>query len=463
MFAVLAILGLTACQAPVEIDTGDVPAPTPAAMPEIWGPPTAVDHNPDPWVVEVHLKAGTSEMNWVDAGPTQVWSYNDSVPGPLIQVPFGAKLEVLFENALPDDETTIHWHGLRIDDAMDGVPAIQDPVEPGESFLYEFTPPDSGSYWYHPHVRSHEQIERGLHGALVVHEEEPVEVDKERYFVLDDVSLRNSGAFTHFEFSAPNSVHGRHGNVLLVNGSSEPLEDEVRPGGTERWRIVNTANARTMWVGVEGASWRVIALDGNLLAEPYETDAARLPVGRRIDLEVIPDGESDEVKLNILLPDSSTTFTSYQMFSGTQAGEPGPGEWKTWPAAVLPTIEEPQQSLDFELNGVGNAEGGVDWSINGDLFADGVTYEVDRDLPSVLRLKKISMFEHPFHLHGQFFQVLSRNGDDSGEPGFLDTVLIEGMDEVEIFTGFENPGKWMMHCHILEHAEQGMMTMIEVK
>jgi FtsP/CotA-like multicopper oxidase with cupredoxin domain len=154
--------------------------------------------DPDPDVVEYHMVASPSEVTWLEDSPTEVWSYNGLVPGPLLQARVGQTVRVIFTNNL-DEPTTIHWHGLRIANAMDGVPAVQDPVEPGETFTYEFTVEEAGSYWYHPHMRTYEQLDRGLYGLLVVHESEPPAVDKERYFALDDIRLNDDNGTAAME------------------------------------------------------------------------------------------------------------------------------------------------------------------------------------------------------------------------------------------------------------------------
>jgi FtsP/CotA-like multicopper oxidase with cupredoxin domain len=438
----------------------------PAALPEVWGIPAAEDMDDDPDVVEVHLTASVTELLWSDDSDDiteEIWAYNEQVPGPLIHAWLGQTIRVVFENDLPD-ETTIHWHGLRIDDEMDGVPAIQDPIQPGETFTYELTPPDSGSFWYHPHVRAHEQIERGLQGVLIVHEPEAPAIP-ERYFVLDDVALHGDGSFQTFEIGHMTSVHGRFGNTLLVNGVNalvQPLSDTVAPGQGERWRVVNTANARTMHLDVTHARWRVIAVDGTLLPEPYETERVELPIGRRFDLEVIPEDSGEPVQLRVLLPNTSGSFDEYPVFSGEVSGAAGDGDWQDWDAAPLPaTPDSFAQDVSLVLNN--EADGNLAaWTINGDTWEDHESIEVAGNTDTEILIIERSGAEHPFHLHGQLFQVLERDGEPVDEPGLMDTVMVNPEEKLKIWTDFSNPGRWMVHCHILEHAEQGMMTELVV-
>ena len=470
----LAALALAGCAeevpASLALDSGD----TERALPGVWGPAGLEDFDPDPDVVEVHLEAGVSTKYWTGADEeTEVWAYNGQVPGPLVQLWEGQTLRVILDNQLEEAETTIHWHGLRIDDEMDGVPAVQDPVVPGEQFTYEFAPPDTGTYWYHPHVRSYEEVERGLQGALIVHEADAPEVARDRMFVLDDAYVRSTGAFYPFSMSHMEQMHGRQGNLLMANGQAvtgdfgEPLMDEVQSGASERWRVVNTANARTMYLDVTGASWRVIAVDGTLLPEPYEAEQLVLPVGRRFDLEVIPDAASDDtVGLRILLPAGDGTFGEYPVFEGAVTGNDPAGDWLSWPTEALPsTSAAVEQDVSLRFDNQAGESGDIEWTINGQVYESHRDIELAANTPSTIELVEKSGAEHPFHLHGQFFQVLEVDGEAPGPEfsGLLDTILLEGDSTVLLYSDFDNPGRWLAHCHILEHAELGMMTEMVVE
>jgi FtsP/CotA-like multicopper oxidase with cupredoxin domain len=433
-----------------------------STVPELWGLTPAEDRTETDDLVEVNLQATMEDRDWFGEGSFEGWTYDGKWPGPVIQITEGQTLRVNFLNEL-EDETTIHWHGLRITEDMDGVPAMQDPIVTGDTFVYEFTPPDSGTYWYHPHVRSHQQIERGLHGMLIVHEKDAVEVDVERAFVLDDIYLNEDGSIAPSLIAGPIAVRGRLGNRVLVNGSLNGLTGEIREGAVERWRLVNTSNARTLEVDVEGARWRVIAVDGNLLPEPYEVRKVYMPVGRRFDLEVIP--ESDEVQLQIVVA-TDTGDETISLFTGSVTDEPSQiqrdGDWLDWGAGPLPEIVEPTQEITMEFSAVLDEFDNLTWAINGASWGDHETIEVTANTPTKIILRDTSGRPHPFHLHGQFFQVTQRNGQAPAFPGLLDTVQMTGDDEVHLQTNFDNPGMWMAHCHILEHAELGMMTMIHV-
>lgn len=436
-------------------DSAEPDQPQPFVAPTIWGVTALEDLDPAEDVVEVELTAALGEVDWVDSGPTEVWAYNGLVPGPLIQAKVGDLVRIRFTNEL-DSATTIHWHGLRIPDEMDGVPAIQDPVESGESFTYEFRVPDAGTFWYHPHVRTHVAVERGLQGMLVVHSPDDPPL-RERAFVVDDVLLSGS-SIDRSTMDHMSQMHGRHGNTLLTNGSTALLEDRMAAAQAERWRIVNTANARTMWVRATGARWRVVAVDGQVLDTPFETTRGLLPVGQRLDLEVIPELGATEVGLQVELPSGSGGWSEYPVFSAAVEGEPAEGSWTEWTAPAVPAVEEAVQEAELLLNSASGTTT-IEWTINGEVYGEHTPLELQANTPTVITVRDRSRAEHPFHLHGQFFQVLDRNGEVVPEDaGQRDTVLVEGRDTLRLYTNLDNPGLWMAHCHILEHAELGMMT-----
>src|SRR5262245_34637621 len=194
---------------------------------------------------------------------TEVWAYNGAVPGPLLRVKRGAVLKVTLENQVAD-ATSLHWHGIRVPNAMDGVPGLtQRPVRHGESFVYEFEAKDSGTYWYHPHSKSYEQVERGLYGALIVEEDAPPIVDREVLWVLDDWRLTPEAKISaDFANIFDVSHAGRIGNTVTVN-SKVPDEFKVRHGERLRLRLVNAANARMFGMRFgEMAPW-LLATGGN--------------------------------------------------------------------------------------------------------------------------------------------------------------------------------------------------------
>ena len=219
---------------------------------------------------------------------TEVWAYGDSVPGPEIRARQGDRLRVLVENKLPQ-ETTVHWHGVRVPNAMDGVPHLtQKPIAPGERFLYEFDCNDAGTFWYHPHARSFEQVERGLAGALIVEEQEPLKVDRDVVWLLDDWRLSpDAQIINDFGNMMDVSHAGRLGNTVTINGRI-PERFVVRTGERIRLRLINAANARIFGLEFSGHRPVVITLDGHPL-EPHEAPGGRIILGPAQRADIVLD------------------------------------------------------------------------------------------------------------------------------------------------------------------------------
>ena len=204
-------------------------------------------------------------------------------------------------------------------------------------------------------------------------------------------------------------------------------------------------------------------MDGGLLEQPYDPGKREaLPVGARLDLEVIPHGDASEVVLNLDLPGSGAGKDSYPMFTATVEGEEGDYQQLDWPAAEVPEQLEMEQELELVLNGVAGAST-IEWMVNGQLYGEHEPIDTQGGVPTWIHLSDKSGAEHPFHLHGNFFEIVERNGSPSEQPGLRDTVLVGGDDELLLYTELSNPGRWMAHCHILEHAELGMMTELVVE
>src|SRR5687767_6563407 len=214
---------------------------------------------------------------------TDVWAYNGSVPGPILRYRQGERLRIEVENAL-DVDTTVHWHGIRLPNRMDGVPHLtQAPIARGGRFLYEFELPDAGTYWYHPHLGSPEQVGRGLSGALIVQEREPPAVDRDLVWVLSDWRLDREARITTDFMSFMDASHaGRIGNTVTVNGSIRE-SFAVRAGERIRLRLINASNARIYGLRFEGHEPSVIALDGHPVA-PHWEGRVLLGPGMRADL-----------------------------------------------------------------------------------------------------------------------------------------------------------------------------------
>ncbi|MEC7965780.1 MAG: multicopper oxidase domain-containing protein, partial [Pseudomonadota bacterium] len=219
---------------------------------------------------------------------TEVWGYDGLAPGPVLRHPQGGRLQRQLINHLPQP-TSVHWHGIRIDNAMDGVPGLtQEAVPPGGQFDYDFALPDAGTYWYHAHWASPEQVGRGLHGALVVTEAEAPDVDRDEVLLLDDWRLNpeDGQIFADFDNMHDRSHAGRLGNISTCNGLYDAVIP-VKQNERLRLRLINAANARIFTLALQGMSGWVMALDGMPLPEPViASEALVLAPGQRIDLIV---------------------------------------------------------------------------------------------------------------------------------------------------------------------------------
>jgi FtsP/CotA-like multicopper oxidase with cupredoxin domain len=305
----------------------------------------AVDLDPDPDVVEIELVAEVASVELVPGIVTEVWAYRDagnpeaeaSVPGPLVEAELGDRFVVHLRNELPQG-TTVHWHGLRLPDAMDGNPMVSGSIATGESATAEFVLRDDGLHWYHPHVYADEQIQRGLQGAVVVHGPDEPDADVERVLVLDDVMLDDDGAIV-LEPTDDDLMLGRRGNVLLVNGRT-PTVATAGAGTVERWRLVNTSNGRFFALAFAGSSFTVVGWDGGPVADPYETDELVIAPGERYDVLVSIAGEVGD---HLLL--ETTPFAR-----GGGVEDPGPFtllelQLDAPPADGAATIDPPQRTI----------------------------------------------------------------------------------------------------------------------
>lgn len=426
----------------------------------------AVDVNPDPEIFEVSLAARVAKKQYPGADPSAVWSYDGTVPGPLIEANQGDQLLVHFTNELPES-TTIHWHGVRVPAAMDGTMAMQAAIEPGSGFEYAFTLKDAGLYWFHPHVRSDLQVEKGLYGTILVRGPDEPEVDAEEVLVLDDVRVLPDGTFPEF-LDDESKMMGREGNVLMVNGAVEP-EISLPAGGLARLRLVNTANGRFFNLRLEGHTLRVIGTDGGLVPKPWDTETLLLSPGERYDVVFVASGAPGEtftlwnehyMRGHDMGHEGALKLATVKLAGSPLAGRALPGSF--------PEIERlPAGPVDstIVLDEKYDDAGELLFTVNGQVFPDVTPLLVPNGALRVLRVQNDSDMDHPFHLHGFFFQLLGVDGV-AVEPDSLhqkDTQIVRANSALELVSRFDEPGHWMYHCHILEHAEGGMMGEVRVE
>lgn len=428
----------------------------------------------------------TANLMGADRPATPVWAYDGQCPGPLLRISRNRPVHVRLENAL-GEPTSVHWHGIRLDNAMDGVTGLtQAPVAPGESFDYRFTSPDAGTYWYHSHHRSWEQIGRGLYGALIVEEDTPVTVDHDLVFLADDWRLDEKGVLENTFGSLHDAAHGgRTGNWLTVNGDTRPTFT-VRPGARVRLRCISAANARIMAFSFPGLSPMVAAVDGQPLATPMPLNGP---------LELAPAQRTDLV---IDIPSTTGAHFDIQEVSAGESiraaliavvGEPIReivlGEPLVLPANPLSGVKPDlsnARNMDLLMEGgaMGAMRGAVHqgkmfdmrslvtetgkvWAFNG---IAGMGKEPFAEIPlgQTLSINIINdtRWPHAMHMHGHHFKVVERNGQPVSDAPWRDTELVEVNEKVRIAFVADNPGKWLLHCHMLEHHMAGMGTWISV-
>jgi len=423
---------------------------------------------------------------------TAIWGYDGLVPGPELRVKQGARVAVDFVNGLAQP-STIHWHGIRIANAMDGVPGLtQDAVAPGAAFAYDFEVPDAGTYWYHSHERSWEQMARGLYGPLIVEEAEPPQVDRDLPVLLDDWRLTQTAAIDDASMGAMHDrAHaGRIGNWVTANGDGEAVEP-VQRHERLRLRLCNAANARVFELALKGFSGCVMALDGQPVPPEPLPQRLTLAPAQRIDLIAdVTAGEGEEAALVVVERDGAYAAVLYPVTGQARAAPLDP------PAALPPNpVASPGDldgaiATDLVMEGgamgrmtgamlggshdgkPGNAQGarhmdmralvaeGMAWAFNGVAGMPEAPL-VEAPLGRAVRLRLINdtAWPHAMHLHGHHFQQVT---DGRAQGPLRDTLLVGRAETAEIAFLADNPGDWMLHCHMLEHSAAGMMTWLRV-
>jgi FtsP/CotA-like multicopper oxidase with cupredoxin domain len=429
--------------------------------------------------------------------------YDGTVPGPVIRVNAGDRLDVCFRNQMADP-TTIHWHGLALRNDMDGVPGLtMDPVAPGAEFAYSFVAPHPGTYWFHPHVGV--QLDRGLQGALIVEDpQEPGGYDEEAVLVLDDwtdgwsespdaILARlardgmgsggmgsggmgsggmGSGGSGMGSVTAAHPLGTDTGDVVypahLINGRTplDPVVVTSAPGRRIRLRLINAGSDTAYRFAVGGHRLTVTHADGYPV-QPVEVDTLILGMGERYDVVITagdgafpivasPEGKTDPAAVAVLRTASGPTPAV-----DSQPAELT-GRMLTY-ADLVPTaaaalaVRAPDSQLDLTL---GMVNGGRQWVLNGVPFDQHQPLQVTAGQRVRITMRNQSSMFHPMHLHGHSFAVVTGSGSGAAPGVRKDTVNVLPMQTLAIDLDTDNPGQWLTHCHNIYHAELGMITVL---
>lgn len=415
------------------------------------------------------------------APETDIWAFDGRLPGPVLRVRPGEEVRLKLVNRT-ERPLSLHWQGVRNANAMDGVGGVtQEPVAPGQSFEYRFTPPDAGTFLMRPLVAggSGEPAARGLSGLLVVEERSPPAVDQEVALVFRDWLLGPEAALAPIGAPLEAATAGRLGNVLSVNGSDVPLKLEAPPGARLRLRLANAANARATRIRFDALKVYVAAVDSQP-TDTFEPLRATLPFspGSRYDLFLdLPDQAGATGTIVAVLGQGVPLVTV------TTAGEPASKKRKALPAIapipenkLLPSEIRLQNALRREAVIAGGAKLGPGgqpsfegdpkriWTVNGASGAlplPPALFTVKRKSPVVLTVVNQSPFPQPLHLHGHVFRLLHAL-DDGWEPYWLDTLSVPEGRTVRLAFVADNPGKWLFSSTVLERFDTGLWTWFEV-
>jgi suppressor of ftsI len=449
-----------------------------------------------------------------------MYGFDGQVPGPLIRVPQNATITVRYHNRI-DLPSTVHWHGVRLDNAFDGVPGVtQEPVAPGDNFTYKVHFPDAGVYWYHPHVREDIEQAMGLFGNMLVDSPDAgyySPVNREQTLVLDDL-LVNADTLIPFGKEGPDFVlMGRVGNVLLINGEPRYTQ-QSKFGDVVRYYITNVSSSRTYNVSFGGAPIKVVASDVSKFEREERVPSVVIAPAERYVVEVrfdrpgtyaivnsiqainhfVGEFEPEVDTLGLVHVSTTPAAPSYaRQFDVLRANtavsrdidrfrpyfDKPPDKTLTLTvetnALPLATVQfmnvdtayfAPVEWVDGmpDMNWLSTSKQ-VRWVLRDEAGKENMDIDWRARVGSVVKLrifndpKSFHPMQHPIHLHGQRMLVVSRDGVPTRNLVWKDTAIIPVGSTVDLLIDASNPGDWMLHCHIAEHLGAGMMTVLHVR
>lgn len=451
------------------------------------------------------------------AGKERVtFTYNGHFPGPQIEAVQGSTFTVRFTNDLPVP-TMVHWHGVRLENKYDGSMLTQKEVQPGDEFVYKVHVPDSGLFWYHPHVREDVQQDLGLYGALLVRPKgaRPA-VSEERVVTLDDIAVAADGSLLSYgDDEANHALMGRYGTALLTDGrDAETYAHTVEQNRVVRLYVLNAASARPFRIAIPKARMKLVGLDGGLLPQEEFVEQVTLGPSERAIIDVLFSTSGPVLMISdtpaakrtlmtfAIVPSQAKDDAAIAAFNAT-AAHPAVAQEIAAVQGLL--AKEPDHTLELDLEMMGMGGGmmmqGMDHSMHTGGGGDGIEWEdamgamnaqsakpmvewklVDKatgkenmdiryaftkgstaKIRVVNRSDTMHPMQHPIHFHGQRFLAFNTDGTPFETLGWKDTVQVPAGKTIDLLVPMENAGDWMIHCHIAEHLSNGMMATFTVR
>ncbi|MBI0579807.1 multicopper oxidase family protein [Neobacillus cucumis] len=441
--------------------------------------------------ISFNLEAKKTKIKYNNNLEETAMTYNGSVPGQEIRVKEGQKVTIHFKNSLKED-TTLHLHGLSLDNKMDGVPDIsQQPIRPGENFDYKFIAPKPGTYWFHSHLNESSQIGNGLYGVLIVEPKNgaKVKVDKavtisERSSMgsmdgMGDMSNMNNMDMSNMgnmNMGSKDQSHDNHSDMMMnmydtpiINGKASPSIQPivVKKGDNVKLRFVNTG-LFTQNIQIPAHQFKVTGYDGQKVNKPsfISNQLIQIAPGERYDVEFKANdlgnwgikiyAESND-KLKAVIP---LTYKGYENQKvKTDETINIYFDFATYGESSKKEIQAPTKDYQMIL---GTNDGGTTFTINGKKMPNPEIYNVKKGDVVRFTIKNETNVDHPMHLHGHHFEVLSRNGKPfTGSEVMKDTLNVKPNETYEIQFVANNQGTWLFHCHELHHAESGMVSLVK--
>ncbi len=402
-------------------------------------------------ILEIELEASQLENS-----PNRLLKYgfNQMSPGPVLLAPVGTELRATLVNQL-EMPTTLHWHGAGAPNTMDGTPRVQDPVLPGETFQYEFTLSNPGTFWYHPHFDTARQVDLGLYGMVIVYEPSEPQPDERLVLVFDSAAENQPREM----IDDHRHIDG-HGMHWLINGSTKDTF-EVSSGAVVRAHLLNASNAGYLHLNSEGM--RVIAHDQGYQGTVHDGPLVLGP-GDRAEVEWLPGADPILVDHRPFSLNGGVTYMPEEtLFSLVPLGDAPAASPSAMPVST-PEYKDywTTKSADFTYVFHGDSRTNS-WMLNGESFPDVTPFRTNVGREVIIEVRNLSSTNHPFHTHGHPFKVVSRNGNPVDPRNLHDTIDVAIFETMRLVVNTYNPGEWMVHCHILPHAYAGMMTYMIVE